>query len=179
MADSDKILIGRLGAAHGIKGEVLVISFAEVAEDVAAFGPLADKAGTRTFELSVVRVTPKGVVVRIKGIADRTAAEKLRGIELYVARDKLPATEAGTFYHRDLIGLAAVSLEGREIGRIVAVENFGAGDLIEIRLAGSTRTELVPFDDPHVPEVDLANGRVVVVMPVAAPDDGPDGEREH
>ena len=177
MAPTDKILLGRIGAAHGIKGEVLVTSFADDPADIAAYGPLTDKSGARAFELKVVRVTPKGVVARIKGIADRNAAETLRGAELYVDRDKLPEPTEDEFYHSDLIGLAAIDSNGARIGTIIAIENYGAGDLIEIRLEGSTKTELIPFADAFVTSVDTAAGHATVVMPVYSPDDRPEDVR--
>lgn len=169
---SGSILLGRITGAHGIKGDVVVRSFAAVPEDVAAYGPLSDKSGARSFRLKVLRVTPKGAVIaRVAGVTDRNAAEALAGVELYVGREKLPAAAEGEYYHADLVGLAAVAPDGRRIGEIVAVQNFGAGDLLEIRLGGATETELVPFDDAFVPTIDLATRRAVVVMPRSAPDD--------
>ena len=174
MNTQSPILLGRITGAHGIRGEVIVHSYAEVAADVAAYGPLHDLAGTRAFTLKIVRVTPKGVVARIKGIADRNAAEALKGTELYVAREKLPKPADDEFYHADLIGLSAVSPEGKAIGHIVAVDNFGAGDLLEIRLEDSLRTEFVAFTDACVPKVDIKAGCVVVVMPESGDDDAPE-----
>ncbi len=167
------ILLGRITGAQGIRGEVVVHSFAAAPADIGSYGPLSDLAGKRSFKLKVVRLTPKGTVIaRIAGIEDRNAAEALKGVELHVARDKLPAPDDGEFYHADLIGLAAVSPDGAAIGEVVAVQNYGAGDLIEIRLPGGRSTELVPFTDRFVPSVDIATRTMVVVMPVAAPDDG-------
>ena len=166
------ILLGRITGAQGIRGEVVVHSFAATPEDIGSYGPLSDAAGARSFKLKVVRLTPKGAVIaRIAGVDDRTAAEALKGVELYVARDKLPAPDDGEFYHADLIGLAAVAPDGTTIGDVVAVQNYGAGDLIEIRLPGGRSTELVPFTDSFVPLVDIAAGKVVIVMPVVMPDD--------
>jgi 16S rRNA processing protein RimM len=164
-AKPSRILLGRIAGAHGIRGEVLIHTFTAAPENIGAYGPLSDKGGTRTFNVVGTRVTQKGVVARLEGVEDRTAAEALKGAELYIERERLPAAEQGEFYHADLIGLAAVDGEGRVIGEIVAVQNFGAGDLLEIRLAGSGKTELVPFNDAVVPEVDVAGGRAVVVMP--------------
>jgi 16S rRNA processing protein RimM len=158
----NRILLGHIGEAHGIRGELVVKSHAAVPEDIATYGPLQDEAGERSFELEALRTTAKGVVCRIRGIADRTAAEALRGTKLYVARERLPVPAEGEFYHSDLIGLAAVHADGSPIGEIVAVRNFGAGDLIEIRLAGGTRTELVPFDARTVPTIDLEAGQAVI-----------------
>jgi len=153
---------------HGIRGEVVIHSYAEPPENIAAYGPLGDIDGARTFEIRSARATAKGVVARIKGIDDRNAAEALKGVDLHVERAQLPAIAEGEFYHADLIGLAAVDAEGKRIGEVVAVHDFGAGDLLEVRLAGSATTELVPFADAFVPEVDVAAGRVVVVMPAEA-----------
>lgn len=175
---SERVLLGRIKAAHGIRGEVLVTSFAEAPGDVAAYGPLTSGDGKRAYDLKVVRVTPKGVVARVAGVADRNAAEALRGTELYVERAKLPEPADDEFYHADLIGLDAVTPDGKPIGTVVAIENFGAGDLVEVRLAGSKRTEYVPFSDAFVPEIDVAARRVTIVMPVPSDDDGPEAERD-
>lgn len=171
MSKEKRILLGRIGPAHGIRGEVLVQSFAAVPEDVAAYGPLTDESGKRSFQLKVLRSTPKGILARIAGVPDRTAAENLRGTELYIARDRLPSAGANEYYHSDLIGLSAVSPAGEALGTVVSVENYGAGDLLEIKPAAGGHTELVPFTDACVPEVDVAAGRVVVRMPEMSDDD--------
>jgi 16S rRNA processing protein RimM len=168
-----RILLGHISAAHGIRGEVLIRSYAAAPEDIARYGALSDEAGQRTFNITVRRVTEKGVIVRIEGVRDRTAAEALKGTRLYVDRDRLPATGANEFYQADLVGLAAVSPAGDVIGEVVGVENYGAGDLLEIRLAGRDETELVPFTDAFVPKVDVAAGRLTVVMPEAGDEDEP------
>ena len=167
----DRVLLGRIVGAHGIRGEVLIHTFTTSPEAIAAYGPLSDAAGTCTFKLTSARETGKGTVARIAGIADRNAAEALKGTELYIARNQLPVAAEGEFYHADLIGLAAILANGTPIGRILAVQNFGAGDLIEIRLAGSDRTELVPFTEDFVPKIDIAAGHVVVVLPVSTEDE--------
>ena len=163
----DRILLGRIAGAHGIRGEVLIKTFTEAPENVGAYGPLSDESGTRTFKLKSARATPKGVVARLQGVDDRNGAEALKGVALYIERERLPAAAEGEFYHADLIGLAAVDGDGKPIGEIVAVQNYGAGDLLEIRLAGSSKTELVPFTDAVVPEIDIAARRIVVVLPAA------------
>jgi 16S rRNA processing protein RimM len=156
-----RILLGRIAGAHGIRGEVLIKTFTGRPEDIGAYGPLDDGAG-RTFRIEVVRVTARGVVARIAGVGDRNAAEALKGAALHVDRERLPMPAEGEFYHADLIGLAAVDPEGRPLGEVIAVYNHGAGDLLEVRLAESGKTELVAFTDAFVPEVDLAGRRVVV-----------------
>jgi 16S rRNA processing protein RimM len=166
-----RILIGRIAAAHGIRGEVVVHSYAADPADIAAYGPLWDVSGTREVRLKLVGASSKGIIARVAGIADRTAAEALRGMELYVSREQLPEPETEEFYHVDLIGLEAVAPDGAVVGRIIGVENYGAGDLLDIRLAGGGQSELVPFTEAFVPDVDLAAGRVVVLMPLEADDD--------
>jgi 16S rRNA processing protein RimM len=173
-----RVLLGRITGVHGLKGEVVVHSYTEAAEDIAAYGPLMAGGGERRLELAVVRVTEKGVIARVAGVGDRTAAEALKGTELWIERERLPPAEEGEFYHADLIGLDAVSPEGTAVGTIVAVQNYGAGDLLEIRLPGSRRTELVPFSDAYVPEVDIAGGRVVVRLPQASDNDEDRGAGE-
>jgi 16S rRNA processing protein RimM len=166
-----RILLGRIAGAHGIRGEVLIHTYTEAPENIGAYGALTDVSGERQFKIKVVRVTPKGVIARVAGVADRNVAETLKGVELYVERARLPAAAEDEFYYADLIGLAAEDAAGKPIGNIVAVHNFGAGDLLEIRLSGSSKTELVPFRDAFVPEVDLAARRAVVVLPSASQDD--------
>ncbi len=166
-----RILLGRIAGVHGIRGEVLIHSYAEVPEDIGAYGPLSDAAGARSFAIESARATAKGVVARLEGVGDRNAAEALKGTELYVDRDRLPDAGEDAFYQADLIGLAAVDAEGNAIGTIVAVQNYGAGDLLEIRLAGTSRTELVPFTEATVPSIDIAAGRAVVVLPPSTGDE--------
>jgi 16S rRNA processing protein RimM len=170
-----RILLGRIVAAHGVRGEVLVRSYADTPEDVGAYGPLTAPGAGRSVDLRVLRVTAKGVVARVAGITDRNAAEALAGTDLYVDRAQLPAAGEGEFYHADLIGLLALAPDGAEVGRVVAVHNFGAGDLIEVALAASRRTEHIPFNDGFVPEVDVAGGRIIVILPVSSDsdEDGP------
>jgi 16S rRNA processing protein RimM len=164
-AEASRILLGRIAGAHGIRGEVLIHAYTSAPEDIAAYGTLSDAAGKRSFEIRIVRTTPKGVVARIAGVADRTAAEALKGVELYVNRARLPEAGEDEFYHADLIGLAAVDPAGRAIGEIVAVQNYGAGDLIEVRLAGSAKTELIPFTETAVPQIDMAARCAIVILP--------------
>lgn len=161
----NKILLGHIAGAHGIKGDVLIKTYTGEPADIGAYGDLADEAGNRSFAIHVRRVTQNGVVAGIKGITDRTAAEALKGVQLFVARERLPPAEDGEFYHADLIGLAATDPEGAAVGIVIAVRNHGAGDLLEIALAGSRETELVPFTQAFVPEVHIGEGRVVVLRP--------------
>ena len=161
----DRILLGEIASAHGIRGELLVRSFTSAPEDIAAYGPLEDEAGQRAVSLKVVRVTPKGVIARIDGVDDRTGAEKLKGLKLYVERSKLPDAGEDEYYHADLIGLKAQAPDGSAIGDIVAVLNFGAGDLLELRLTGQSQTDLVPLTKACVPTVDIKRGVATVILP--------------
>jgi 16S rRNA processing protein RimM len=167
MSDKNRVLIGRIGAPHGVRGEVLIQSYAENPQAIASYGPLETEDGTRRIELKVVRVTPKGIVARIAGIVDRNGVEALKGLALYVERARLPAAAEGEFYRADLIGLRAVAPDGSALGTIVAVDNYGAGDILELRLEGTADTELIPFADAYAPSVDIAAGTITVVLPVA------------
>jgi 16S rRNA processing protein RimM len=160
-----RVLLGRIAAAHGMRGEVVIHAYTQPPENIAAYGPLTDRSGARAFAIECRRVTARGVIARLTGVKDRSAAETLKGTDLYIARDRLPPAAEGEFYHWDLIGLAAVNSEGRCIGEIIAVQNFGAGDLLEVRLAGTATTQLIPFSDAFVPLVDLMAKRALIVLP--------------
>lgn len=176
MIDPERlILLGEIGAAHGIRGEVSIRTFTEDPADIASYGPLSDKTGKRTFKIAGLRVTAKSVIARLQGVDDRTAAEKLRNIGLYVKRRQLPDLKPGEFYYEDLAGLAAVDAQGAALGTVVAVVNYGAGDLVEISRPGERETLLVPFTRYAVPSVDLEAGHVTVVLPAFAEDDGEAG----
>jgi 16S rRNA processing protein RimM len=170
-ANARRILLGRIVAAHGIRGDVVIESYTGVPADIAAYGPLATEGGGKPLTITVVRATPKGVIARVSGVADRNGAEALRGTALYAARDQLPPAQEGEYYHADLVGLRAEDESGATIGSVVAMQNYGAGDLLEVRLEGERATELIPFTDTFVPIVDIAAGRVVVVMPASDADD--------
>lgn len=173
MSEKDRrVLLGRIAGAYGVRGEVLIESYTEDAQDIAAYGPLESEDGTRRLEVFSVRVTPKGVIARVAGVSDRSSAEALKGLCLYADRARLPPAGEGEFYRADLVGLSAEDRDGRQLGTIVAVENYGAGDLLELCLAGSRKTELIPFSDAFVPVVDVAGGRVVVVLPSTESDEG-------
>jgi len=161
---TDRICVAQIGAAHGLRGEVRLRSFTEDPAAVTGYGPLESEDGTRRFEIEALRPAKDHFVARLAGVADRDAAEKLTNIKLYVPRDRLPPVEDdGTFYHADLVGLAAVTPEGAALGTVTAILNFGAGDLVEIKPTGGGEPLMVPFTDATVPEIDIAAGRMVVV----------------
>ena len=159
-----KICVARIGAPHGIRGAVKLWTFTEDPLAVTDYGPLKTKDDGRAFEVDTVREANGHLVATFKGVASREDAERLNGIELYVAREKLPETDEDEYYHADLIGLAAVNAANEPIGRVLAVHNFGAGDIIEIAPPGGP-TLLLPFTNAVVPTVDLAGGRVVIELP--------------
>jgi len=165
MAGGGRVCLGQFGAAHGVRGEIRLHSFTADPSAIASYGPLQSEDG-RVFEIEAMRPAKDHFVARVSGIADRNAAELLKNIKLYVPRERLPAPdEPDEFYHADLIGLAVVDREGQKLGTVVAVHNFGAGDLIEMKPEGVSKTELLPFDEFHVPVVDIAAGKLVAVPP--------------
>ena len=169
MSDAPKrLLMGRIGAAHGVKGEVRIASFTAEPLALASYGPLATDRPGLTIEIEKARATTNVLVARIKGVADRTAAEKLNGVELYVERDKLPPATDDDFYHADLIGLDARLADGTMLGKVTAIPNFGASDLLEVTDALSGDTYLYPFTKAVVPEIHIAEGYLVIEIPLDA-----------
>jgi 16S rRNA processing protein RimM len=169
MVVGKRICVAQFGAPHGVRGEVRLKSFTADPAAVAQYKPLQTEDGKQTFAIESLRPVKDGMlVVRLCGVTDRNAAEALRNLRLYVDRDRLPPPEEGEFYHTDLVGLAAVTTDGNLFGKVVAIHNFGAGDLIEIAPEGGGPTELLPFTQAVVPKVDIAAGHVIVVPPTAA-----------
>jgi 16S rRNA processing protein RimM len=158
------ICVARIGAAHGVRGAVKLWTFTEDPLAVTRYGPLATKDGARRFEVTSAREAKGYLVATLKGVATREEAERLNGVELFVAREKLPVASENEYYHADLIGLAAVTASDEPLGRVVAIHNFGAGDIIEIAPPQGA-TMLLPFSNAVVPTVDLASGRVVIELP--------------
>jgi 16S rRNA processing protein RimM len=174
-ANEDKVLLARIGAAHGVRGEVRIKPFTADPLSVAQFGPLSAQDG-RTFRIERLRPAKEVVIAKIHGVDDRDAAEALNGTDLFVPRDRLPAPdEEDEFYHADLIGLEATSPNGNLLGTVVAIHNFGAGDILDI-VPRRGPSLLVPFTKQAVPEIDLSAGRLVAIPPPDAPedDDAPD-----
>ena len=160
---SARVCVGQIGAPHGVRGLVVVRSFTETPEDVAAYGPLTTEDG-RTLRIAVRSAKKAGLVVAVEGIETRDEAAALGGQRLYVDRRRLPATAAEEFYHADLVGLTVCDRRRRRLGRVVAVHDFGAGDLVEIDPGGGD-TVLLPFTADMVPEIDIEGGRIVVAPP--------------
>jgi len=158
--------MGVVGAPHGVRGAVRIKSFTDDPGAIASYGALEDESGARCFMLRVIG-DAKGdgmVIAKLSGVEDRDRAEALRGLRLYAPRAALPAPAEDEFYHADLVGLAAALADGSKLGTIVAVHDFGAGDMIEVARAEG-QPVLVPFTRAAVPLVDIAGGRVVIEPP--------------
>lgn len=172
-----RVCLGVVTGPHGVRGLVRVKTFTAEPEGIAAYGPLEDEAGARRFAVELVGKAKGVVLARLQGIADRDAAERLKGQRLYVQRDALPPPEEEEFYHADLIGLAAVLADGSPLGKVAAVHEYGAGDSLEVVRPGG-QVVMVPFTRAIVPTVDVAGGKLVVVPPPGLLDAGLPVEEE-
>jgi 16S rRNA processing protein RimM len=155
-----RVLLGVVAAPHGVRGLVRIKSFTEDPMAVGAYGPLSDEAGKKEYRVEALSAARGAVLARIDGIADRTAAEALRGLRLYVAREALPEAGEREWYEADLVGLPAVGRDGRDWGKVIAFHDFGAGPVMEV-----SEGVMLPFTDEAVPEVDVEGGKVVVDPP--------------
>lgn len=161
-----RVCLGVVIGAHGVRGFVKVKPFTAEPDAVAAYGPVETKDGKRRFRIDAMGMAKEAVICRLEGVSDRDAADALRGTELYVAREKLPEVdEEEGWYHADLIGLAAVGADGKAYGQVVGVENFGAGDLLEIARPEGGQTVFLPFTAANVPSVEPEAGRIVIDPP--------------
>ncbi len=166
----DEVLVGVFGAPHGVRGEIRVKSYMQDPMSIGDHGALHDESG-RTFELASARPLKDDLlVVRVKGVADRDAAQKLTNVKIYLSRGKLPPPDEDEFYCRDLIGLRAETRDGQVIGTIVAVPNYGAGDILEVAPPAG-ETLLFPFTRAVVPEIDIAAGKVIIDPPAEVEDE--------
>jgi 16S rRNA processing protein RimM len=167
LAASDRLIpLGIFGAPHGVRGELRVKSYTQDPKAIGAYGDLTDKTGANTFKLAALRpLKDDMLVVRLAGIDRREDAERLTGAELFARRAQLPPPSDDEFYHDDLIGLEARTREGDELGRVVALRNFGAGDILEIAPAAGGETLLLPFTKTVAVEVDFDKGRIVIAPP--------------
>lgn len=177
---SERICLGAIAGAHGVRGEVRIKAFTESPDGVAAYGPVETEDGRR-FAIRVTKPVKGGVAARLEGVATREAAEAMKGQRLYVPRARLgepTPDEDGeeAWYHADLIGCVVVGEDGTEIGTVQAVHDFGAGDLLDVTRAGG-KSLLVPFTRAVCPDVDIAARRIVCVPPEGLLG-GSDGERE-
>ena len=172
-----RVLMGIVAAPHGVRGLVRIRSYTEDPMDVAAYGDLSDETGSRRYRVEALSTAKGAVLARIEGVADRTAAEAVRGLRLYVERERLPATGEREWYEADLVGLPAVGRDGRDWGKVMAFHDFGAGRTMEVSGGTASRQSvMLPFTDEAVPEIDVEGGKVVVDPPAGLLAGGPTKE---
>ncbi len=165
MAPTDRICVGAISGAFGVRGEVRLKSFCAQPEAIAAYAPLWTEDGSRSFTLKLTRGSGTGLTDRLSGINTKEEADALRGVELFADRDRLPNLPDDEFYHADLIGLEVLDTGGTALGRVRAVHNHGAGDILEIHAPGQRATLLIPFTKKAVPTVDLTARRIIADPP--------------
>ncbi len=163
-AREGRVCLGAIAGAYGVKGAVRIKSFTAEPKDVGSYGRLFDESGEREFEIKVTGMSKAQVLAEIEGVTDRMAAEALKGVGLYIPRERLPAPEEEEYYYDDLVGLGVEGADGVALGEVIAVHDFGAGDVIEVRRKGAVSV-MVPFTSAVVPVVDLAAGRLVIDPP--------------
>lgn len=172
-ADESLVLLGTIGAAHGVRGEVRIKTFTGDPLAIGDYGVLTARDG-RSFEIADVRPSKEVVVARIKGVATREAAEALNGTELLVPRDRLPPPEdEDEFLHADLLGCAVLGPDGSALGRVKSVENYGAGDLLDIETPDGGSV-LMPFTKEFAPRVDIAARTIHAEPPLGLFEDAGD-----
>lgn len=165
MSQDDRVCVGSIAGAFGVRGEVRLKSFCADPEAIADYGPLFTEDGARSFTLRLTRPVAGGFGARLSGVATKEEADALRGTNLYADRSRLPALPDDEFYHADLIGLEVFDTGGARLGTIRAIHNHGAGDLLEVLAPGRRQPLLVPFTLAVVPTVDLARKRVIADLP--------------
>lgn len=172
---SGRVCIGAIAGPQGVRGAMRVKAFTAKPDGIAAYGPVTDESGKRSFELRITAHSRGMPVVEIAGVEDRDAAAALNGTRLYVERSALPETEENEYYHADLIGLEAEDTDGKPLGVVIAVHDFGAGDIVEIEHPGG-RTSMVPFTRASAPLVDIEGGRIVLDPPPGLLDEDGDDD---
>lgn len=161
----EKICVGVISGSYGVNGELRVKSFCAVPEDIETYSPLTTEDGKRSFALALVRPMKNGFVARIADVATKEQADALRATQLFARRADLPTLPDDEYYYSDLTGLEVFDTGGTSLGHVKSVQNHGAGDLLEVHVAGATATVLLPFTMAVVPTVDLASGRIVADPP--------------
>lgn len=162
---SDKVCVGAIGGAYGVRGELRIKSFCAVPEDIETYTPLTTESGDQTFHLALIRPIKNGFVARVAEVATKEQADALKGTQLFARRDQLPNLPDDEYYHADLIGLAVLDTGGAALGRVKSVLDHGAGDLLEVQRPGSSETVLLPFTLVAVPTVDITAGRIIADPP--------------
>ncbi|MFC3529070.1 ribosome maturation factor RimM [Paracoccus mangrovi] len=168
---AERVCVGAIAGAFGVRGEVRLKSFTSQPDDIAAYSPLWTEDGKRMFTVRLTRPVTGGLGARLSGVDTREAAEALKGVTLWADRDKLPVLPDDEFYHADLIGLAVYDTGGVLLGKVRAIYDHGAGDILEIFGPGRKQTLLLPFTRAVVPTVDLTAGRIIADPPDEDEDD--------
>jgi 16S rRNA processing protein RimM len=172
MSDQNLICVGAIAGSFGVRGEVRLKSFCANPEDIGTYTPLFSEKGDRGFDLKITRAVKGGFAARIVGVMTKEAADGLRGTRLFAPRTALPALPDDEFYHSDLLGLNVVDTGGAARGKVAAVLNHGAGDILELRSVPNHKgSVLVPFTQAVVPTVDLSAKRIVIDPPEGLFDD--------
>ncbi|SLN16328.1 Ribosome maturation factor RimM [Roseivivax jejudonensis] len=166
MDDDKRICVGAIGGAFGVHGEVRLKSFTADPEAIADYAPLTSEDGGRSFDVQIVRPIGQGFAARLSGVRSKEDADALKGARLFAPRERLPQLPDDEFYHADLIGLDVLDTGGARLGRVRAVQNHGASDLLEVQVPGSSATVLLPFTREAVPTVDLTAGRIIADPPL-------------
>jgi len=161
----DKVCVGAITGSFGVRGEVRLKSFCAEPTDISSYGPVFTEDGGQSFEITLTRPVKSGFAARLTGVPSKEAADALKGTKLYAPRSALPALPDDEYYYSDLIGLTVLDTGGETLGKIAAVVNHGAGDLLEIRGKGLKGAVLVPFTSEIVPTVDLSSARVIIDPP--------------
>lgn len=164
MSESKRILIGEIATAHGIKGFVKVRSFVDDDDLLQGDNVFTAESGSKTIKITLKNALKGDWVAEVKGVVDRNEAERLRGTKLYIDREAMPEADDGEYYVEDLKGLKVVDKDGKDIGVVLSVENFGASDLIDIK-PETGASFYIPFTDDTVLDVDFENGFITVELP--------------
>jgi 16S rRNA processing protein RimM len=164
MGATGHVSVGVIVGAHGIKGEVKLKSFTSDPASIGRYGPLQDKSG-QVFEISKIKPAKDGFIATLKSVTTRNQSELLRGTELFVPREKLAPLKNAEAYAHDLLGSDVLREDGSLLGKLIAMPNYGAGDLLEVELTGNPETLLIPFTSHFVPQTDFTSGRITVVLP--------------
>lgn len=163
--NQNRVCVGAIAGAYGVKGEIRIKSFCAIAEDIERYSPLSSEDGSATFHLALIRPSKNGFVARIAEVTSKEQADALKGTQLFAARDQLPSLPDDEFYHADLIGLDVFDAGGTRLGTVKTVMDHGAGDILEVQRSNSSETVLLPFTLAVVPTVDLKADRIIVDPP--------------
>ncbi|MCE3233515.1 MAG: ribosome maturation factor RimM [Rickettsiaceae bacterium] len=161
----DLVCVAKITSAHGIRGAVKIKAFTQFADSLEEYAPLYSKDGKQEFDIEILSVKEDMLIVKIKGVNTRNEAENLKGRELYADKNLFPQLEEDEFYYDDLIGMGVIYEDGEEFGEVIAMHNYGGGDLIEIKPTGAQENALFPFTKEIFPEINIEDGTIVIIPP--------------